>query len=107
MADFAIIRQTNARGGWWELPADKIPTLADLLAYLGEIEGRIAAHFSQLQDEDLVSPFDQAQEHGANRLEHYVYALRHTMHHHGALSQLLLSYGNPPGSWEWTGKTAV
>ena len=87
-------------GGWWELPVDKIPAPETLVSYLYEIEERIEEHFSMLQDEALVTPYDAGREHGETRLEHYIYALRHTMHHHGALSQLSLCYGNPEGSWE-------
>jgi hypothetical protein len=70
------------------------------LGYLGEIEQRISQHFSTLGDEDLTTPYDAEKEHGDTRLGHYVYALRHTMHHHGALSLLSLTYGNQQGTWE-------
>jgi len=88
------------QGGWWELSADRLPSPDDLLRYLEEIEHRISRHFSALDDSQLTSPYDKEKEHGQTRLEHYVYALRHTMHHHGALSLLSLSYGNPQGTWE-------
>lgn len=88
------------QGGWWELPADRSPSQAALLRYLGEIEARIAQHFAALDDEDLASPYDAEREHGDSRLGHYVYALRHTMHHHGALSLLSLTFGNRPGTWD-------
>jgi len=87
-------------GGWWELPDDKQPAPDALLHYLEEIEQRISRHFSLIHDADLTTPFDQEKEHGDTRLEHYCYALRHTMHHHGALSLLSLVYENQPGIWE-------
>jgi hypothetical protein len=86
-------------GGWWELPADRAPSPDALLGYLAEIEGRIAHHFAVLDDSELTTPYDAEKEHGETRLGHYVYALRHTMHHHGALSLLSLMAGNPEGSW--------
>jgi hypothetical protein len=87
-------------GGWWELSDEKQPTPDALLQYLGDIEQRISQHFSALHDEDLATPYDEEKEHGDTRLGHYVYALRHTMHHHGALSLLSLTYGNQHGTWE-------
>jgi hypothetical protein len=86
-------------GGWWKLADDDQPSPAKVLAYLAQVEARIDQHFAVLEDDDLVAPFDKAREHGETRLGHYVYALRHTMHHHGALSLLSLSQGNEPGSW--------
>jgi hypothetical protein len=88
------------QGGWWELSADKLPSPDDLLEYLEEVEHRISHHFLALDDSQLTLPYDPEQEHGQTRLAHYIYALRHTMHHHGALSLLSLSQGNPPGTWE-------
>ena len=88
------------QGGWWELPSDRIPSQNDLLNYLEEIKKRISVHFSRLDDSEFTIPFDKEREHGDTRLGHYLYALRHTMHHHGALSLLSLSYGNSPGTWE-------
>ena len=87
-------------GGWWELSDEEQPTQDALLEYLGEIEHRISQHLSVLHDEDLATPHDEENEEGDTRLGHYVYALRHTMHHHGALSLLSLTYGNQHGTWE-------
>jgi hypothetical protein len=64
------------------------------------MEDRIVGHLSALKDEDLVEPFDAEREHGETRLAHTIYALRHTMHHHGALSLMSLRFGNPEGLWE-------
>lgn len=85
-------------GGWWELDKTDLPGPQDLLKYLEEIEECVRRTFlKDLTDEDLADPFDQAQEHGDTRLEHFIYALRHTMHHHGALSLLSLQFENPEG----------
>lgn len=86
-------------GGWWELPDDQQPTPEALLAYLKDIKERIIQHFASLTERDLVSPFDPEKRHGETRLGHYIYALRHTMHHHGALSFLSLEHGNEEDSW--------
>ena len=87
-------------GGWWELPDEKRPTQDDLLEYLKDIENRINQHFVSLNDDDLLTPYDDKKQFGETRLGHYLYALRHTMHHHGALSLLSLYYGNETGHWE-------
>jgi hypothetical protein len=81
-------------GGWWALSDEEQPAPEAVLTYLRELEGRIERHFGELSDGDLSQPFDRAREHGETRLGHYVYALRHTMHHHGALSLLSLQAGN-------------
>ena len=86
-------------GGWWELPDERQPTQEALLEYLKDVEERIAQHLTSLNDDDLVTPYDEEKQHGETGLGHYVYALRHTMHHHGALSLLSLYYGNEEGSW--------
>ncbi|MEJ2733832.1 MAG: DinB family protein [Anaerolineae bacterium] len=86
-------------GGWWELPDEGQPSQEALLAYLQDVEARIVQHLSSLDDANLVTPYDAQQEHGETRLGHYIYGLRHTMHHHGALSLFSLQYGNEEGSW--------
>ena len=88
------------QGGWWELADENQPTPQALLEYLSEVECHVRHHFSGLQDDDLAIPFDKEKEHGETRLGHYVYALRHTMHHHGALSFISLSFGNKHGTWD-------
>jgi uncharacterized damage-inducible protein DinB len=86
-------------GGWWELTDDAQPDQQALLGYLREVEARIEEHLTSLTDGDLVTPYDAEGQLGETRLGHYVYALRHTMHHHGALSLLSLYQGNEEGSW--------
>ena len=86
-------------GGWWELADEQQPTQEALLEYLKEVEERIAYHLTSLIDIDLATPYDEEKRHGETRLGYYVYALRHTMHHHGALSLLSLYYGNENGTW--------
>lgn len=87
-------------GGWWSLETERIPTQSDVLAYLGEVEERLLAHLSSLTDDRLVEPFEPGKEHGLTRLGHYLYGLRHTMHHHGEMSLLSLQFGNPEGAWQ-------
>jgi hypothetical protein len=70
-----------------------------LIAYLSEIQARIAGELSALTDDQLATPHDTERRHAQTRLGHYVYALRHTMHHHGALTLLSIHFGNQGGSW--------
>jgi hypothetical protein len=84
---------------FWELADDAQPSQGDLLEYLRELETRIARELSALADEDLAAPHDAEKRHAETRLGHYVYALRHTMHHHGALTLLSVYHGNEGGSW--------
>ncbi len=85
---------------YWELSDQDQPTQQALLGYLDEIEARIVQHLAALDDADLATPYDERRELAQTRLGHYVYALRHTMHHHGSLTLLSIYHGNVGGSWE-------
>ncbi len=87
-------------GGWWELNEDQLPTRESVLAYAGEVQQRVLAEFDRLSDDDLSKPFPIADGSGATLLGHYVYALRHTIHHQGQLSALAVYHGLEGGSWE-------
>ena len=84
---------------FWELADDAQPNQEDLLSYLQDIEERIVRELSSLSDEELAAPHDAEKRHAETRLGHYIYALRHTMHHHGALTLLSIYHGNEGGSW--------
>ena len=83
----------------WELSDREQPTQEELLAYLADIEAKIVQHFAPIEDADLVTPHNEQRKHAKTRLGHHVYALRHTMHHHGALTLLSIHHGNEGGSW--------
>jgi hypothetical protein len=86
-------------GGWWELPDDKLPDKAAVLAYAREIEERVVRELTSLDDQDLARPVEINDGSGATLLGHYIYALRHTMHHHGELAALDVYHGNEGGAW--------
>ena len=86
-------------GGWWELSDDQLPDIATLLEYTREIEGRVISELTALDDDDLANPFE-IDGSGKTLLGHYVYALRHTMHHHGQLAVLSVHHSNEGGSWK-------
>ena len=87
-------------GGWRELSDDQLPDKATLLEYALEIERRAISELASLADEDLSSPFEIDDGSGKTRLGHYVYALRHTLHHHGQYTVLAVHHGKEGGSWE-------
>ena len=86
-------------GGWADLPDGERPTQEAVLAYLSDVEGKILQHFASIDDDDLGVTYRESNRQPETWLAHYVYALRHTMHHHGALSLLSLYQGNEEGSW--------
>jgi len=85
-------------GGYWELPEEKYPNQEQMLAYARELEARVEKEFSALCDEDLLKPFSR-DDSATTWLGHYIYAVRHTMHHHGQLAVLLAEQGIEGGSW--------
>ena len=84
---------------WWELSNEDQPSQEALIAYLDDLEERIAAHFGGVQDETLGEVYDPAEEPVRTRIGHYLYALRHTTHHLGSLASLAASGGTRPGEW--------
>jgi len=87
-------------GGWWELPDDRLPDQASILAYAREIEEKLIVQLSNLTDENLSRPYETSPEEAKTLLGHYIYALRHTLHHHGELATLAVYHGHEGGSWE-------
>lgn len=87
-------------GGWWEKPDPEQPTQDELLAYLHEIKARALQYFEASRDQDMLAADPEHCPHGETRLGHYIYALRHTMHHHGALTLLTIQHGISGGCWE-------
>jgi uncharacterized damage-inducible protein DinB len=86
-------------GGWWELPEDQMPSQGMVLDYLHEIEARIMLLLSDMVDEDLSKLLPAENETYSTFLAHFVYAIRHTMHHQGALSTLAVYHGLKGGNW--------
>jgi hypothetical protein len=84
---------------FWELADDAQPSQEALLEYLQDLEKRISRELSSRAGDDLAQPHDVERRHAETCLGHYVYALRHTMHHHGALTLLSVYHGNEGGSW--------
>jgi uncharacterized damage-inducible protein DinB len=85
---------------YWETPNDEQPSQAELLAYLGDLEARIETCFGEMQDEELGEIYDDTAEEPMTKIAHYLYALRHTVHHNGSLSALADIQGVPSGDWD-------
>ncbi len=86
-------------GPWWELKDEELPGQDAVLEYLSEMETKIAETFESLADEDLLAPFTLYDWSGKTVMGHHVYALRHTMHHQGALTVLATHHGHENKNW--------
>jgi uncharacterized damage-inducible protein DinB len=86
-------------GTWWEMEDAQLPSQEALLEYLDEVQGRIEGTFMALEDADLSTLFDLYDWSGKTLAGHYAYALRHTMHHQGALSALATYHGHEGQNW--------
>jgi hypothetical protein len=84
---------------WWELPNEDQPSQEQLIAYLDELQERIAAHLGGVQDRSLGEIFSAEEEAVRTGIGHYLYALRHTAHHLGSLASLAATGGTQPGEW--------
>ena len=62
-----------------------------------QIETQIMDELSSLEDEDLLM---QVYDWAKTRLGNDLYALWHTVHHHGQLAALASYYGHDGGSWD-------
>lgn len=87
-------------GGWWELSDNQMPDKATVLEYARDLETIIMEKFSLLEDDDLYEPCPINFEWAKTRIGLYIYALKHTLHHHGQLSVLAVHHGHDGGSWE-------
>jgi len=86
-------------GGWWELPSEKLPSQAVVLAYGRELEERVNKQLEALNDDDLIKSWTIDPTAGTF-IGHFIYALKHTLHHHGELAALAVFHGKEGGSWE-------
>jgi hypothetical protein len=84
-------------GGWWELPEERWPSQETLLAYACELQARIETYFAGLDDGALAQPAPVDDSSGKTRLGHAIYALRHTVHHHGQLVTLAVYHTGDGG----------
>lgn len=98
-ADGSFTPALALEDAWWKLKENQLPKQTALLAYLADIELRIEELFSARVDADLHQPFDLVDYSGKTLMGHYAYALRHTMHHQGALSVLATHHGHEAECW--------
>jgi hypothetical protein len=86
-------------GGWWELPAERLPGKKAMLEYAQALQRRILGRLNAMNDEDLLkslSPEPDSQTFTG----HFLYAMKHTLHHHGELAALAVFHGKEGGSWD-------
>ena len=89
-------RVSRFGGEWDELPDEKQPSQQQLLEYLKEVEERIATYLDRISDKDLTSQYNKKR----SLIGHLVYAVRHTMHHQGALTALAVYHKCDPDIWQ-------
>jgi len=87
-------------GGWWDLSLEQLPTCSEVEIYARELEERIIRHLSGMDDAGLSEIYAGNQEERITCLGHYVYAVRHTLHHHGQMAALAVFHGLEGGSWD-------
>ena len=87
-------------GGWWELENGQFPNQGAILLFANELEIKVFERLNSLSDADLVKPTTPKYEWAETWMGHYIYALRHTLHHFGQLSALASYHGHAGGSWD-------
>jgi hypothetical protein len=84
---------------WAQLTNQQLPNQSDVLVYLADLERRIDEVFGSLSEEELGAPTEFNDYWGKTLLGRYAYALRHTMHHQGALTVLATHHGHEGECW--------
>lgn len=85
---------------WWEMTDQEAPSIKDMQKYLNDVKAKIEKRVQIDGGREESEKYDPASEVGRNVLEHYVYAIRHTMHHHGALAALAIKAGASGIMWK-------
>ena len=83
-------------GRWNELSIEEQPSQEAVLGYLEAMAARIESYFSHISDSDLSTEYNER----ITVLGHCIYAIRHTMHHQGALTALAVYHNCDPDVWE-------
>jgi hypothetical protein len=90
----------NARFGVdSDAPADRLPSRADVLAYLEEVRADARATLERMSDSDLLEATNAFPWTGSTILGRMLYTLRHTMTHQGELSMILRFQGADETEW--------
>ena len=83
-------------GAWHEQSDANQPSQEAVAQYLTEIASKIGNLFKNMNDDDLSVLYRD----NVTNLGHYIYAIRHTMHHQGALTALAVYHKCDPDIWE-------
>jgi hypothetical protein len=83
-------------GSWRQLPPDRLPSISQIAEYLDETRERIHGYFENTDDAFLEKPHARQ----GSELGYAIYAIRHTMHHQGALNVLAIYHKTGFDDWE-------
>ena len=103
MDDYAALKPGESGRGrrfnvdWEEKDSQKLPSQKELLAYLGEVEQRLA-HF--LAEADLAAGEELFRWTGSTLLSRMTYVLRHTQHHLAEMCLELHRRGHRAPQWQ-------
>jgi DinB family protein len=84
---------------WEAATPDQLPTAAQARAYLDEVQSRVEAWLSGLDDAALLAPDNLFPWTGGTVLDRALYMLRHTQHHVGEINTELYRRGLPRVKW--------
>jgi hypothetical protein len=82
---------------WEEAPPGELPDQARRLAYLDEVEAKLAAALLRLAETGL--PAKDYAGFFPTALDHLLYTLRHIQHHTGQINEELKVRGLKPAKW--------
>ena len=81
---------------WDELSDEMLPPQEAVVDFLDDTALKIKNFLQQIDDSDLAAPHNDR----ITVLGHCIYAVRHTMHHQGALTALAVYHKCDPDVWE-------
>ena len=86
-------------GGWEELPADKLPSRAEVLTYLVEVRQKMREWLDRFDDQSIQAENTRHPWCGSTMHGFALYVLRHSLHHHGEINALLVLAGTEKDNW--------
>lgn len=84
---------------WEDGPSEELPSAGELADWARELRAAVDAQLRAMSDAELLSAANPYPWTGANRLEHWLYGLRHLHHHLGELHGMLRRRGLPLEEW--------
>ena len=81
------------------MKGEDVPSKSQMIDYLKEVKEHIDCQFDIDKNRELHEIYDNQREGALTLIEQYVYAIRHTMHHHGSLTTLAIMSGVEKVKW--------